>query len=61
LSRVARSSIKASMSSSRAFAPLDLLQIVAVATIWGVNNVAAKIALMSFPPLLEWRCGSLLC
>lgn len=40
------------MSSSRAFAPLDLLQIVAVATIWGVNNVAAKIALLHFPPLL---------
>lgn len=39
-------------SPSRAFAPLDLLQIVAVATIWGVNNVAAKIALFSFPPLL---------
>jgi O-acetylserine/cysteine efflux transporter len=37
---------------SRAFAPLDLLQIVAVATIWGVNNVAAKIALLSFPPLI---------
>src|SRR5690242_5606774 len=39
-------------NSARAFAPLDLLQIVAVATIWGVNNVAAKVALMSFPPLL---------
>jgi O-acetylserine/cysteine efflux transporter len=39
-------------TASRAFAPLDLLQIVAVAVIWGVNNVAAKIALMSFPPLM---------
>jgi len=39
-------------AASRAFAPLDLLQIVAVATIWGVNNVAAKVALFSFPPLM---------
>lgn len=38
---------------SRAFAPLDLVQIVAVAVIWGVNNIAAKIVLLHLPPLLS--------
>ncbi len=38
--------------TSRALAPLDLLQIVAVAAIWGVNNVAAKVALFWLPPFL---------
>lgn len=38
--------------ASRAFAPLDLLQLLAIALIWGVNNIAAKIALQSFPALL---------
>ncbi|MFT3726895.1 MAG: DMT family transporter [Terricaulis sp.] len=37
----------------RAFAPLDLAQIVAVAAIWGVNNIAAKIVLLHLPPLLS--------
>lgn len=36
----------------RAFAPLDFLQLIAIAVIWGVNNVAAKIALGEFPPML---------
>jgi O-acetylserine/cysteine efflux transporter len=37
----------------RAFAPLDLLQLVAVAAIWGLNNIAAKIVLLHVPPLLS--------
>lgn len=37
---------------SRPFAPLDFLQLLAIALIWGVNNVAAKVALNEFPPLL---------
>lgn len=39
-------------SPSRAFAPLDFLQLLAIAVIWGVNNVAAKIAVGELPPLL---------
>lgn len=39
------------MTPSRAFAPTDFLQIIAVALIWGVNNVAAKVALEDMPPL----------
>lgn len=38
--------------ASRAFAPLDFLQLIAVALIWGVNNIAAKIAVDAFPPLM---------
>lgn len=38
---------------TRAFAPLDLVQIVAVAAIWGVNNIAAKVVLLHVPPLLS--------
>ncbi len=37
---------------SRAFAPLDFLQLLAIAVIWGVNNVAAKIALGELPALM---------
>lgn len=40
------------MSPSRAFTPLDFAQLVAVAAIWGANNVAAKVALTAFPPLM---------
>jgi len=39
--------------SSRALAPLDLAQILAVAGIWGLNNIAAKIVLLHLPPLLS--------
>lgn len=38
-------------SPSRAFAPIDLLQLISIALIWGVNNVAAKIALNEIPPM----------
>jgi O-acetylserine/cysteine efflux transporter len=37
---------------SRAFAPLDFAQLIAIAVIWGVNNIAAKIAVDAFPPLM---------
>lgn len=40
------------MTSPRAFAPLDLLQLVSVPLIWGVNNVAAMVAVRDLPPLL---------
>ncbi|MES1203481.1 MAG: EamA family transporter, partial [Pseudomonadota bacterium] len=40
------------MSASRAFSPLDLAQLLAVAAIWGANNIAAKVALATFPPLM---------
>ena len=39
------------MTPSRAFAPLDFMQLVAIALIWGVNNVAAKVALDDMPPM----------
>ena len=39
-------------SPSRAFAPLDLLQLIAIALIWGVNNVLAKIAVDAFPAMM---------
>lgn len=37
---------------ARAFAPLDFIQLVAIALIWGANNIAAKIAVGGFPPLM---------
>jgi len=37
----------------RALAPLDLVQIIAVAAIWGLNNIAAKIVLLHLPPLMS--------
>jgi O-acetylserine/cysteine efflux transporter len=36
----------------RPIAPLDFLQLVAVALIWGVNNVLARVALFELPPFL---------
>lgn len=38
--------------ASRAFAPLDFVQLISIAVIWGANNVAAKIAVDAFPPLM---------
>lgn len=38
---------------SRAIAPFDYLQLAAIALIWGVNNVAAKIAVDAFPPMMS--------
>lgn len=38
--------------ASRPIAPLDFLQLVAVALIWGVNNVLARVALFELPPFL---------
>lgn len=37
---------------SRAFAPLDFLQLISIALIWGVNNVLAKVAVDAFPALM---------
>ena len=37
---------------SRAFAPLDLIQLVSIAVIWGVNNILAKIAVDALPAML---------
>jgi O-acetylserine/cysteine efflux transporter len=38
--------------ASRAFAPLDLLQLVSIALIWGVNNVFAKLTVDALPALM---------
>jgi O-acetylserine/cysteine efflux transporter len=37
---------------SRAFAPIDLLQLVSIAVIWGVNNILAKIAVDALPAMM---------
>jgi len=37
---------------SRAFAPLDFLQLISIALIWGVNNILAKIAVDAFPAMM---------
>lgn len=37
---------------SRAFAPLDLVQLLSIAVIWGVNNILAKIAVDALPAML---------
>ena len=37
---------------SRAFAPLDLAQLVSIALIWGVNNILAKIAVDALPAMM---------
>lgn len=38
-------------SPSRAFTPADFAQLIAIAAIWGANNIGAKIAVESLPPL----------
>jgi O-acetylserine/cysteine efflux transporter len=40
------------VKSARAFSPLDLAQLVSVPLIWGVNNVAAMLAVRELPALL---------
>ncbi|MEZ5960828.1 MAG: hypothetical protein R3C30_10455, partial [Hyphomonadaceae bacterium] len=37
---------------SRAFAPLDLIQLLSIAFIWGVNNILAKIAVDALPAMM---------
>lgn len=37
---------------SRALAPLDMLQLLAIAFIWGVNNILAKIAVDALPAMM---------
>lgn len=37
---------------SSALAPLDLMRMLSIALIWGVNNVAAKLAVMALPALM---------
>jgi len=39
-------------AASRDFAPLDFLQLLSIALIWGVNNVLAKIAIDALPPMM---------
>ena len=39
-------------TQSRAFAPLDLLQLIAIALIWGVNNIFAKLTVDALPALM---------
>ncbi len=38
--------------TSRAFAPLDLLQLISIALIWGVNNIFAKLTVDALPALM---------
>jgi O-acetylserine/cysteine efflux transporter len=40
------------VQTDRPIAPADFAQLIAVAVIWGMNNVAAKIAVSHFPPLM---------
>lgn len=37
---------------SRAFAPLDFLQLISIALIWGVNNILAKVAVDALTPMM---------
>ena len=37
---------------TRAFAPLDLMQLIAIALIWGVNNIFAKLTVDALPALM---------
>jgi O-acetylserine/cysteine efflux transporter len=37
---------------SRAFAPLDFLQLLSIALIWGVNNIFAKLAVDALPAMM---------
>lgn len=41
------------MTPTRAFSSLDIAQILAVPVIWGVNNVAAMLAVRELPPLFS--------
>lgn len=41
---------------ARAFAPLDLLMLLSIALIWGVNNILAKVAIDALPPMLMVAC-----
>ncbi len=38
--------------ASRAFAPLDFLQLISIALIWGVNNIFAKVAVDALTPMM---------
>jgi O-acetylserine/cysteine efflux transporter len=38
--------------TQRAFAPLDLAQLIAIALIWGVNNIFAKLAVDALPAMM---------
>lgn len=42
--------------ASRAFAPLDFLQLLSIALIWGVNNIFAKIAVDALPAMMMVAC-----
>jgi O-acetylserine/cysteine efflux transporter len=41
-----------SSPAAKPIAPLDLAALLLVAVVWGINNLAAKIALTYFPPLM---------
>lgn len=43
-------------TASRAFAPLDFLQLLSIALIWGVNNIFAKIAVDALPAMMMVAC-----
>jgi O-acetylserine/cysteine efflux transporter len=51
LAQVATHAKKSAVTTSRDFAPLDMLRLCAVPVIWGVNNVAAMVAVRELPPL----------
>lgn len=38
--------------TSRALAPLDVIQLISIAVIWGVNNILAKIAVDALPSMM---------
>jgi O-acetylserine/cysteine efflux transporter len=40
------------VSPARAFAPLDFVQLLSIALIWGVNNILAKIAVDALPAMM---------
>lgn len=48
------------MTPSRAFAPLDLAQLLSIALIWGVNNILVKIAIDALPPMMVIACRFLI-
>ena len=47
---------EAAMTAHRAFAPIDLLMLLAIALIWGVNNILAKIAVDALPAMMMVAC-----